>query len=138
MDSSEVSIESLEKEDCRLCPSCKSTVPLSFFYAGSKVCKSCCRRRSRVNHLRRVYGITEEEYWRIYHLQEGKCLICESTTPAYTLAKLPRKFLQVDHSHETGEFRGLICAECNKGLGCFKDSPALLQKAIRYLERGEE
>jgi hypothetical protein len=61
--------------------------------------------------------------------QDGKCAIC-GVHEAYA----PRKRLAVDHDHRTGAIRGLLCGNCNVGLGQFKDSPELLAAAIRYLE----
>lgn len=45
-----------------------------------------------------------------------------------------KQLLDVDHDHETGEIRGLLCSRCNGGLGLFCDNPSLLKKAIAYLE----
>lgn len=76
--------------------------------------------------LRRNYGITLEEYNRMLHEQDGKCLVCGAK---------PDKALAVDHCHETGAVRGLLCSQCNVGIGMFKNDTGLLLKAIGYLER---
>lgn len=72
------------------------------------------------------YGITKEEYQDMLKEQSGKCRICDS---------LPKegKRLDVDHCHSTQNVRGLLCNNCNRGLGHFKDSPVLLVEALRYL-----
>jgi hypothetical protein len=62
--------------------------------------------------------------------QDGRCLICG--------AKPGRIALAVDHDHETGRVRGLLCRSCNQGLGHFRDDPDLLRSAAAYLERGAE
>jgi len=79
------------------------------------------------NYLRKMFGITLEDYNRMYKSQDGKCAICGKEEPyeGYSLA--------VDHNHKTGNVRGLLCSKCNLGLGCFKDSETLIQKAITYL-----
>jgi len=56
-----------------------------------------------------TYGITAEEYWRIYELQGGCCYICQRATGV-------RKRLSVDHCHETGLVRGLLCTLCERGV----------------------
>jgi hypothetical protein len=82
-------------------------------------------RRSR---LKRVYGITPEEYDAMAAMQENACAICESEcATGYRLA--------VDHEHETGRIRGLLCMHCNAGIGNLRDSVPRLQAAIRYLSR---
>lgn len=70
------------------------------------------------------YGITVEKYNELYRLQQGKCLICGEH----------KERLDIDHSHETGAVRGLLCGKCNKGIGLFGDNPELLSKAIKYLK----
>ena len=79
--------------------------------------------RSRNSSLVRAYNLTLEQYDAMFAEQEGKCYLCG-------LAKR----LAVDHNHTTGKVRRLLCSECNTGLGKFNDDPALLQKALDYLE----
>lgn len=85
-------------------------------------------KKYRDGRLKYCFGITLEKYNNMLEQQKHKCLICEvdnSTT------------LHVDHCHETGAVRGLLCSNCNTSLGGFKDDPALLRKAAEYLERAK-
>lgn len=82
--------------------------------------------------LKRTYGLTVEDYYEMLENQENSCYICETTTPGRA-GKGPERVFAVDHCHQTGKVRGLLCHSCNKGLGFFKDNPVLLQKAITYL-----
>ena len=83
--------------------------------------------RNRLKRLTYNYGIEPEEYLAMVEQQDGKCLIC---------GKAP-DVLAVDHDHQTGEVRGLLCKPCNAALGAFNDDYMLLQKAAAYLwERG--
>jgi hypothetical protein len=81
------------------------------------------RARWRRTSARRTYGLTPEEYGQLFHNQNGVCAMCKE-----------RKTLQVDHCHSTGKIRGLLCRECNLGLGHLKDSILLLNSAIQYLQ----
>lgn len=75
-----------------------------------------------------VYNISAEEYWEIYRLQGGKCAFCRRATGA-------RKNLSVDHDHETGEVRGLLCGHDNlKVLGHARDEIEFFERAIDYLK----
>lgn len=58
--------------------------------------------------------------------QGGTCAICVSATPTH-----------LDHDHETGRIRGVLCIPCNNGLGLFRDNPAALRRAAEYLKGGE-
>ena len=83
-------------------------------------------RRTKDTELRSTYGITLEDYHRLATHQGFVCGICgeeESNGRA----------LSVDHCHETGEVRGLLCSNCNTALGLFKDSPGNLEAAMEYL-----
>lgn len=77
------------------------------------------------------YGLTEGDYESMLAEQGGGCAVCRATTVRQTGIK----FFHVDHCHETGEVRGLLCGPCNKGLGAFSDDPALLLRAAEYLRR---
>lgn len=68
------------------------------------------------------YGLTPSDYLMIWERQGGECAICT------------RRKLVVDHDHETGKIRGLLCGRCNTGLGMFQDSQIRLSTAIDYLE----
>ena len=82
-------------------------------------------------HLKRAYGLTPEDYQRMVVEQDGRCAACgEPPTGAGHCGRL-----HIDHDHETGDIRGLLCVTCNQGLGQFKDSPARLRLAAMYLER---
>lgn len=82
---------------------------------------------NRRNQLKRRFGITSDEYDSMLESQGGVCAICGEADPT-------GRRLAVDHNHETGEVRGLLCIRCNRGIGNFKDSPALLQAAAEYLQ----
>ena len=73
------------------------------------------------------YGLTPEEYKALLSKCGGVCQLCGSKPLA--------KQLNVDHDHATGEVRGLLCNNCNLGLGHFKDSRSVLEKAIKYLNK---
>lgn len=86
------------------------------------------RSSDRARRLRAVYDISLEEYAAILEYQGGACYICRR-------AKGIRKALSVDHNHETGDVRGLLCTSCNKNvLGHLRDDPEALQRAIDYLK----
>ena len=71
------------------------------------------------------YGMTHEDWADLYEAQNGRCAICDETSP--------KRALSIDHDHETGAIRGLLCGLCNSMLGMAKDSPARLVRAIGYL-----
>lgn len=77
--------------------------------------------------LKRRFGITIEEYKQMLIIQDNKCAICSQVDPIRALA--------VDHCHYTDRVRGLLCTNCNNGLGRFKDNIINLEKAIKYLCR---
>lgn len=82
--------------------------------------------KARGYDLKRKYGITYEEYEEMLAQQDGKCAICGQVDEWFALA--------VDHCHEKGHVRGLLCSQCNRGLGLLKDSPELLERALEYLK----
>lgn len=86
------------------------------------------KRRAYERHRgwRRHFGLTPEDYDALLQVQGGHCAICP-----YVPAE--GEVLPVDHDHETGAVRGLLCADCNNGLGRFRDDPVRLQQAISYL-----
>lgn len=81
--------------------------------------------------MRRKYGITEREYWRMVDSQGGVCAVCGCEPP--DTKHSGGKKLHVDHDHESGRVRGLLCISCNRGLGLLKDSASVLGAASAYL-----
>jgi len=81
----------------------------------------------RKSNLKRKFGLTVEQYDELLRQQNGVCKICFKINP-------DESRLAVDHNHITGEIRGLLCINCNKGIGHFMDNIALLEEAKRYVE----
>jgi hypothetical protein len=81
----------------------------------------------RWDHIRRRYGVTQEEYQRRFEEQGGRCAICSIATDE----------LQVDHCHETSVVRGLLCSSCNRAIGLLGDTLEALERAVAYLRRAE-
>lgn len=76
--------------------------------------------------LRRKYGMTEDDYLALYETQGGVCAICKQPP-------VGNKGLGVDHDHNTGVVRGLLCMGCNTGIGNLRESPQIMLAAIDYL-----
>lgn len=105
-------------------------------------CKSCAHnetKRWRENqsqdrlkdlYYTRTYGLTLKEFNQMFIKQDGKCLLCKTELE---LDGLSRNRAVVDHCHTGGHVRGILCNECNRGLGYFKDNRNTLMNAIRYL-----
>ncbi len=101
----------------------------------AKYCKVCHNRRNRESvrrlhgnsrhyHLMQKYGISAAEVERMKAAQGGLCLVCQE-----------RPAEHVDHDHQTGTVRGILCELCNGFLGAFNDDPELLEAAVAYLEK---
>ena len=99
-------------------------------YAGKKKrrCWTCNaayqkgRPRKQRPWIDRTYGLSEDDWQRLFNEQGGLCAVCREA-PATC----------VDHDHETGRVRGLLCRTCNLGIGHLKDDPERLESAARYL-----
>ena len=81
--------------------------------------------------LRESFGLSLEQYQEMHDRQEGKCAICGQ--PETQLREGKVKALAVDHCHKSGRIRGLLCSDCNTGIGKLKEDLKILQSAIRYL-----
>ena len=83
--------------------------------------------------LKKLYGLSLADYDALHLKQGGCCAICGKKETAILRGK--KISLAVDHCHENGHTRGLLCAQCNLGLGCFHDETKTMKRAIEYLER---
>jgi hypothetical protein len=95
---------------------------------GKRNCPSYTKENNDAKNLMRKWGLTPEEYKALLDQQDGKCKICRSSEAG------GKGRFHVDHDHQTGQFRALLCHKCNTGLGFFNDSPEILHKAIEYLK----
>lgn len=137
----------------KVCTECGDSKPLgefpflnhSFRY-GAKciVCKNLIRvkrnkesrerdpvahkRKSKKHRLRKYYGITLEQYHKMLKDQDYRCAICDIHNDELT------RGLAIDHDHETGEIRGLLCVKCNTILGQANDNIEILINSINYLK----
>lgn len=98
---------------------------------NATVSLSKTQAKSRERHLRRTYGIGEQEYSVLLERQKGVCYICERS-PEELGARLC-----VDHDHHTGQIRGLLCRFCNRFVIGRHRNPVLFQRAALYLEQPE-
>jgi len=88
---------------------------------------------AKTRHLG-VYGLTLEDYEALYAIQGGVCAVCSRPeSKRHSRSNEPLQ-LSVDHDHETGAVRGLLCGACNMALGLLQDEPDRLRAAIEYLE----
>lgn len=80
-------------------------------------------------YLYKKFGISENEYLEMLEEQNYSCAICGTHQDNF------KYMLAIDHNHNTGKVRALLCPNCNQGLGSFKDDINLLVKAIEYLNK---
>lgn len=100
------------------CPKCRSKMRKEDWIKNKdKIAES-----NRHSHIKKKYGLDKKAYEIMLKTQDGACAICKDQKP-----------LAVDHNHESGDIRGLLCRACNTALGMFKDNIEVLTNAISYL-----
>jgi hypothetical protein len=100
---------------------------------SEKYCSDKCKDRGiQSAYLKRNYKIDVDTYEKMLKEQKGLCKICEQ--PNFKMSTCHTGLLVVDHCHTTGVVRGLLCHNCNRGLGLFQDNPENLIKASEYLK----
>lgn len=131
------------------CRNCHKEQSRDEFYADSRNsdglsawCKPCLHiyqkehrtkqsEQIKQKRRRKAYGITSEEFDTLLSRQHGLCAICGGPPTV-------KRGWCVDHDHTSGKVRGLLCTNCNIGLGNFKENPAALQSAVYYLTLHDE
>jgi hypothetical protein len=143
-------------KDAKKCTKCKQVKSLFDFSqknpTGRKPglqprCKPCCiedvnewrlkKGKDGILDLyyKRLYNISLEDFNQRFIAQGGKCLLC---TRELNLVGISGDRSVVDHCHKTGRVRGILCNECNRGLGYFKDNVMTLTNAIAYLTEEDQ
>ena len=122
----------------RTCTKCKAAKGLSDFYQTfhkrlgrvihMSVCKPCHSKQMTDAHRLKAYGLTRGDYDAALREQGGRCAICKNTDPGNKWG------FAVDHDHESGAVRALLCRGCNTGIGNMLDNPTILRAAADYLE----
>lgn len=88
----------------------------------------------RRSNLRTNYGLDEDAYDALLNEQGGRCAICgRAEQSAHRTGT--RFSLSIDHDHQSGVVRGLLCQRCNRAIGLLGDDPKLLEAAKAYLEK---
>lgn len=132
----------------KTCTKCKRSQPTSEFYKQKNTkdglkpsCRTCCKAANKAwvdkapkaftteyklnARLKHLYGITLEQYNKMVVSQNGLCAICDKPPVDERLV--------VDHCHNTGKVRGLLCRLCNSGIGKLGDDVERLKRAVAYL-----
>jgi len=138
----------------KICCVCAERKAFEFFYNAknkndgkSYRCKECDEKASkkwaennpkkkkesqRERNLKFKYNLSIEKYETLLRGQKYCCGICGSASPG-----AHKQMFCVDHSHDTGKIRGLLCNNCNRGVGLLGDTPSRLYEAFLYLEKNK-
>lgn len=95
--------------------------------AQAKALRILYPERHKNTNLKSLYGVTLDEYNQMFEKQKGCCLLCSRHQVEVT------QRLNLDHCHTTGRVRGLLCGNCNRGIGLLKHNVVTLENAVRYL-----
>ena len=142
--------QELKKKGLKVCPGCDETKSIENSYYGttSVYCIICASKRAKTPHIRELnrkyykkdktkvrdyrlrtkYGITLEHYNEMLSDQGGKCVVCGATKEEN------KKGLAVDHCHETGNVRALLCGNCNCALGFIKENSEIARSLADYID----
>lgn len=147
----------ITEKECRQCGEIKPLTQFSVSRQGKRGpvlrsnCKSCASTRAmkwfndnreradtnrRAWHIQKLYGITVERYDEILASQGGVCAICGQASRQTHGTTGTTFSLSVDHCHDSGRVRGILCNDCNRAIGLLGDNIELLERAIRYLKLG--
>lgn len=124
-----------ERTRYRTCGVCNERRLREEFHSTARICIDCYplhRQEENAKRLSRSSGV-QVEALNLRLAQNNRCAIC-GTPEMYA----PRGRLHLDHDHNTMIVRGLLCGNCNAGLGQFKDEPGRLRAAIKYLYRAAQ
>lgn len=145
----------------KTCRGCGKIKPVEMFGVNRGVkdgyfgtCRDCRNARARARYsddadafreatrwrmIKHRYGLTKADWEALYDSQDGKCAICGGELPVDIKTRPNvRATTCIDHDHETGIVRGLLCQSCNLGIGMLKHDESLMLSAIAYLKRWDE
>lgn len=128
----------------KLCTACLQSKDLSLFnknksgkFGKHSICKKCTSERNKYRYangdsyairLKKLYGLSVDEYEQMYKEADGKCQVCGISEQSLN------KRLAVDHCHITKKVRGLLCQKCNTALGQLNDNLEIISSLYSYLK----
>lgn len=123
-----------------ICKKCKVEKSITDFgihtgnnkYNLSRVCKECNREVDKFSTINK-YGLSKKDFIAMLENQDSKCKICKSEIKYMSRFNNRTESACVDHDHKTGKVRGLLCSNCNRGIGLLKDDPKILKRAYKYV-----
>jgi len=118
---------------CNRCQQSKAEDEFPALAHGKYWCRDCLNKANHAQQMRRL-RCSPEEFQALLQAQDGKCAIC-GTSEGHRSSRGVVCRLAVDHDHRIDRVRGLLCNNCNRGLGRFKESIKNLESAVRYLKR---
>lgn len=118
-----------KEKPCRLCSTVFKPMAPSHMYCSQE----CADTALIEKYLQREYRINYSEYMDMLKKQDEKCAICGGE--GFKMQDHHKIKLVIDHCHSTGKVRGMLCHNCNRGLGLFQDSVEFLQQASSYLQK---
>lgn len=120
----------------RRCGTCKQAKQLADFHKRKgELLSFRCKQCTAAALIKSRYGLAAEAFKAMADQQQGRCAICATDLKLSREGVCRDKTVVVDHCHQTGKVRGILCSMCNTGLGSFKDSEKRLTSAIQYLRR---
>jgi hypothetical protein len=140
----------------RTCTKCEKPKAVREFYERTDAkgggpqswCKECCKEKSSESYRRRhesgeerergwrrkgIIGVTWNDFVEMYAEQDGRCAICKNPVRLKGVGKEKTDIAHLDHNHKTGAARGLLCQNCNTGIGFLQDDLSVLIAAVEYL-----
>lgn len=127
----------LENDGYKKCSKCGIDRKADCYYKAKNTKDgyySQCEKCHRSSYYQRKYGIDADIYDSMIKTQNYSCAICKTTEPQSFGINKDKNLFHVDHDHQTGKIRGLLCFKCNTSLGGFKDKIEFLENAILYLK----
>jgi len=129
------------KKGCFVCGACKLEKDVSCFHDNAlntkfnvnSICKDCLKTRQRFSKLKSKFDLTKKDIELHWSKIDGCCEICKEKLTFSNNFEKKASSATFDHCHTTGKFRGILCSNCNRALGLFKDNKNILENATKYL-----
>lgn len=136
--------ETILSEDLVWCARCRKYLPKASFARTGKYCRQChanyyqetrTSEDDQKKNLRKNYNLSLEEYRALFTAQQGRCAACGQPERSRSAKTNEIHYLAVDHDHDTGKVRALLCRNCNSALGFLDEDPDKIRQLLAYAEQ---